>query len=74
MFAVAQTQGMGQSSIHAWSKRPPLAWSAGQPDEHLPMTAHQGLKAFSHVVLAMLLAGIAYASTIAIIYWTGISV
>lgn len=38
------------------------------------MTAHQGFKVFSHVVLATMLAGIAYACTIAIVYWTGISV
>ncbi len=38
------------------------------------MTAYQGFRIFSHVVLAMMLAGIAYAGTIAIVYWTGISV
>ena len=29
---------------------------------------------FSHVVLALMLAGIVYASYIAVTYWTGISV
>ena len=31
-------------------------------------------KVFSHVVLALMLTGIAYASYIAVTYWTGISV
>ena len=38
------------------------------------MTAYQGIKVFSHVVLALMLTGIAYASYIAVTYWTGISV
>ena len=38
------------------------------------MTAYRGLKVFSHVVLALMLIGIAYAGTIAVTYWTGISV
>lgn len=38
------------------------------------MTAYQGFKVFSYVVLALMLVGIVYASTIAITYWTGISV
>ncbi len=38
------------------------------------MTAHKGFKIFSHVVLSLMLAGIAYAGYIAITYWTGISV
>jgi hypothetical protein len=38
------------------------------------MTAYQGIKVFSHVVLALMLAGIVYASCIALMYWTGISV
>lgn len=38
------------------------------------MTAYKGFKAFSHVVLALMLAGIVYAGFIAITYWTGISV
>ena len=38
------------------------------------MTAYQGIKVFSHVVLALMLVGIAYASYIAVTYWTGISV
>jgi len=38
------------------------------------MTAYHGLKAFSHVVLALMLIGIVYASYIAVTYWTGISV
>ena len=38
------------------------------------MTAHQGIKIFSHVVLSLMLGGIAYAGIVAITYWTGISV
>lgn len=38
------------------------------------MTAYQGFRVFSHVVLGLMLAGIVYASAIAITYWTGISV
>ncbi len=38
------------------------------------MTAYQAFKVFSHIVLALMLTGILYASTIAITYWTGISV
>jgi hypothetical protein len=42
--------------------------------EGWPMTAYQGFKIFSYVVLGLMLAGIVYAATIAITYWTGISV
>ncbi len=38
------------------------------------MTAYQGFRIFSHVVLALMLTGIAYACVIAVTYWTGISV
>lgn len=38
------------------------------------MTAYRSLKVFSHVVLGLMVAGIAYAATISVIYWTGISV
>jgi len=38
------------------------------------MSAYQGFKVFSFVVLALMLAGIVYASYIAVTYWTGISV
>lgn len=38
------------------------------------MTAYRSLRAFSHVVLGLMLVGIAYASAISVIYWTGISV
>ena len=47
---------------------------AGATVEVLPMTAYRSLQVFSHVVLGLMLAGIAYASAISIIYWTGISV
>ena len=38
------------------------------------MTPYRSLKAFSYVVLGLMLVGIAYAGTISVIYWTGISV
>lgn len=38
------------------------------------MSAYQSVRLFSHVVLALMLAGIVYASYIAVTYWTGISV
>ena len=38
------------------------------------MSAYQSLKIFSHVVLGLMAAGIVYAATIAVTYWTGISV
>ena len=39
-----------------------------------PMTAYQGFRIFSHVVLGLMSAGVVYAAWIAITYWTGISV
>lgn len=38
------------------------------------MTAYQGVRIFSHVVLGLMATGIAYAAWIAVTYWTGISV
>lgn len=38
------------------------------------MTAYQGFRIFSHVVLGLMSAGVVYAASIAITYWTGISV
>ena len=38
------------------------------------MTAYQGFRIFSHVVLGLMLVSIAYAAYIAVTYWTGISV
>jgi hypothetical protein len=38
------------------------------------MSAYQGFRVFSHVVLGLMSAGIVYAAYIAITYWTGISV
>ncbi len=38
------------------------------------MSAYQGLRMFSHVVLGLMSAGIVYAACIAVTYWTGISV
>ncbi len=38
------------------------------------MTAYQGFRRFSHVVLGLMAAGIVYAATIAVTHWTGISV
>ena len=60
--------------IHRCLLRPPTAVPAGPSNEATPMTAYQGFKGFSFVVLALMLAGIAYASYIAVTYWAGISV
>jgi len=38
------------------------------------MSAYQGFRLFSHVVLGLMSAGIAYAAYIAVTHWTGISV
>jgi hypothetical protein len=38
------------------------------------MNAYQGFRWFSHVVLGLMSAGIVYAASIAVTYWTGISV
>ena len=38
------------------------------------MNAYRGFRIFSHVVLALMSAGIVYAAYIAVTYWTGISV
>lgn len=38
------------------------------------MTAYQGIRIFSHVVLGLMVTGIVYAAWIAVTYWTGISV
>ncbi|MDR7150116.1 hypothetical protein J2W49_002074 [Hydrogenophaga palleronii] len=38
------------------------------------MSAYQGIRIFSSVVLGLMGAGIAYAAYIAVTYWTGISV
>lgn len=66
-----QTVPAGAVSTNA---SPRLTFSAGQIDEASSVTAYRGVKVFSYVVLALMLAAIAYASTIAVIYWTGISV
>ena len=38
------------------------------------MSAYQGFRVFSHVVLGLMLVSALYAAYIAITYWTGISV
>jgi hypothetical protein len=38
------------------------------------MTAFRSFKVFSQIVLGLMVAGVAYAGTISVIYWTGISV
>jgi hypothetical protein len=53
---------------------PPPDCSAVVPGDAPPMSAYQGFRWFSHVVLALMLAGIVYAAYIAVTYWTGISV
>lgn len=73
-YAAAQTWGIGLSNMGECPPRALSAAFASQPDDASSMTAYQGFKLFSHVVLALMLAGIAYASYIAVTYWTGISV
>lgn len=46
----------------------------GPVRERPAMTAYQGFRTFSHVVLGLMSAGIVYAACIAVTYWTGISV
>ncbi len=53
---------------------PPTAFSSVAPGDASPMSAYQGFRIFSHIVLGLMLGGIVYAATIAVTYWTGISV
>ena len=53
---------------------PPRAFAVEPIREALPMSAYQGIRIFSSVVLGLMGAGIAYAAYIAVTYWTGISV
>jgi hypothetical protein len=50
------------------------AFSIVESADTSPMTAYQGFRIFSHVVLGLMSGGIAYAAYIAVTYWTGISV
>lgn len=50
---------------------PPPAFFAGPSDDAAALTAYRAVKVFSHVVLAMMLGGILYASYIAVTYSTG---
>ena len=54
--------------------KPSAALSRIPRHDAAPMTAYHGFRIFSHVVLGLMAAGIAYAAYIAITYWTGISV
>lgn len=38
------------------------------------MTAYRTFKVFSYVVLGLMLIGVAYASVMSVVHWTGISV
>ena len=54
--------------------RPSAAISTVASGDVSPMSAYQGFRIFSHVVLGMMVGGILYAAYIAVTYWTGISV
>lgn len=72
-LAHRRTVSARAASTHVANVRP-TAFFAGQSADTASMTAYQAFKIFSHVVLAMMLAGIVYAGIIAVTYWTGISV
>jgi hypothetical protein len=54
--------------------RPSAAITTVASGDVAPMSAYQGFRIFSHVVLGLMVGGIVYAATIAVTYWTGISV
>lgn len=74
MFVAAQMQSSGLVTMPPSAGLSLLRENASATVEGPPMTAYRSLKVFSHVVLGLMLAGIAYASAISVIYWTGISV
>lgn len=68
-----RSESAWSASIHVRGKPRLHAPSASSADGSL-MNAYQGFRLFSHVVLALMCAGIVYAAYIAVTYWTGISV
>jgi hypothetical protein len=74
MFGSVRTQGAESINIHHLVSSLTPERKAVPTIEEPRMNAYRSLKVFSHVVLGLMLAGIAYASTISVIYWTGISV
>jgi hypothetical protein len=73
-FGSARTTGVGLISINPTPTFLTLEGAFLSTYKVSPMTVYRSLKVFSYVVLGLMLAGIAYASTISVIYWTGISV
>lgn len=61
-------------SIAECTFRPSTAISTVVSGDIASMSAYQGFRIFSHVVLGLMLGGIVYAAYIAVTYWTGISV
>ena len=61
-------------NLERCSLRPLTAFSSVALGDAPPMSAYQGLRMFSQVVLGLMSGGIVYAAYIAITYWTGISV
>lgn len=74
VYASARTGDAALSNIDRCLLHPLNAVSSGACVETWPMTAYQGFRIFSHVVLVLMSAGIVYAAYIAVTYWTGISV
>lgn len=74
MYVTERTIEANFSNIATCFLRQNIVFLTVQLNEASPMTAYQGIRIFSHVVLGMMATGIAYAAYIAIAYWTGISV
>ena len=74
MCVTERTVGVNFCNISIIFLRQTIELPTVQLNEASSMTAYQGIRIFSNVVLAMMAAGTAYAAYIAITYWTGISV
>ena len=74
VYAAARTKDANLSNINRCLLRLLTAFPTGFQVDAATMTAYQGFRIFSHVVLGLMSAGIAYAAYIAVTYWTGISV
>ena len=72
--AAARMEVSELSNIRRCMSDPSSAIFIGRLADASPMTAYQGFKAFSYVVLGLMSAGVGYAAYIAVTYWTGISV
>jgi hypothetical protein len=74
VYAAVRTEDADLSNIDRCLLHPPSAFSIGPSADASPMTAYQGFRVFSHIVLGLMSAGIVYAAYISVTYWTGISV